>query len=79
MAGNLDPIVADVTAAVDVEKSATILINGFQKRLDDGINAALAAGATPNEIAQLSTLSKDLKATSDDLAAAVAANTPAAP
>lgn len=76
MAGNLDPIVADVTAAVDVEKSATLLINGFQKRLDDGIAAALAAGATANEVAQLSALSKDLKATSDDLAAAVAANTP---
>lgn len=76
MAGNLDPIVADVTAAVDVEKSATILINGFQKRLDDGIAAALAAGATSTEVAQLKELSNNLKATNADLSAAVAANTP---
>lgn len=79
MAGNLDPIVADVTAAVDVEKSATILINGFQKRLDDGIAAALAAGASQTEIKALSDLSANLKATSADLSAAVVANTPAAP
>lgn len=76
MAGNLDPIVADVTKAIEVEKSAAILIKGFQKRLDDGIKAALAAGATKEEVAQLTTFSTDLKATSDDLAAAVAANTP---
>lgn len=75
--GNLDPVVADVTAAIDVEKSATILINGFQKRLDDGIAAALAAGATATEVQALSTLSADLKANNAALSAAVAANTPA--
>lgn len=79
MAGNLDPIVADVTAAVDVEKSATILINGFQKRLDDGIAAALKAGATANEVVQLKELSNNLKTTSAELSTAVAANTPGAP
>ncbi len=79
MAGNLDPVVADVTAATDVEKSATILINGFQARLDAGIAAALAAGATATEVAQLKTLSADLKAASTDLATAVTANTPAQP
>lgn len=74
--GNLDPIVAQVTASTDVEKSATLLITGFQARLDAGIAAALAAGASATEIKVLSDLSANLKATTADLAAAVKANTP---
>lgn len=75
----LDPIVADVTDAITVEKSATILINGFQSRLAAGIAAALAGGATADELKVLTTLDTDLKASKADLAAAVTANTPAAP
>lgn len=74
----LDPIVADVTDAITVEKSATILINGFQSRLAAGIAAALAGGATADELKVLTTLDTDLKASKSDLAAAVTANTPAA-
>lgn len=80
MANNtLDPVVADVTDAITVEKSATILINGFQQRLADGIAAALAGGATAAELQVLTTLDTDLKASKAALAAAVSANTPAVP
>lgn len=63
-----------VTNTVGVEASAAALINGFQVRLDEAI-AANDAG----DNSKLTQLSADLKASSDALAAAVAANTPPAP
>lgn len=66
----LDTLTAQVKANTDAEGSAIVLINGFTARLD----AAIAAGNP----AALTQLSADLKSSSDALAAAVVANTPAA-
>lgn len=69
-----DEIEAQVTSTTSVEGSAAALINGFQTRLDAAIAANDAGDNT-----KLTQLSTDLKTSSDALAAAVAANTPAAP
>lgn len=65
----IDDLTAQITANEDVEDSALALINGFAARL-------AAAGVDPVKLKQLQ---DDLKAHADALAAAVAANTPAAP
>ncbi len=72
-------LTAQVAANTDVEKSALALINGFSARLDAAIAAATAAGATPAQLKALADLSTTVKSSDDELAAAVAANTPAAP
>jgi hypothetical protein len=73
-----NPIVADLVASVTnargVMSSATTLINGFQAKLDAAIAAAVANGATAEELAPLTELSAGVKADADALAAAVAAN-----
>jgi hypothetical protein len=63
-----DDLAAQVAATTTVDGSALVLINGFAARL-------AAAGVDPVKLAQLQS---DLKTNSDQLAAAVAANTPAA-
>ena len=75
---DLSGIKSQVETTTSVEASAAALINGFQSKLD----AAIAEAVTANDNADLSALtdlSNELKASSDDLASAVAANTPAAP
>lgn len=69
MAGELDALTAEVANNTTVEKSALALINGFAAQL-------AAAGTDP---VKLKALSDSLKANDDELAAAVAANTPPAP
>lgn len=64
----------EVSRNRSVDESAAALINGFQARLDEAI-AANDAG----DNSKLTALSSDLRSSSDALAAAVAANTPAAP
>jgi hypothetical protein len=71
----LSALEASVTNAVTVNSSAAALINGFQQRLTDAIAAALANGATAEELAPVQAEADALKASSDSLAAAVAANT----
>ncbi len=73
----IDALTAQVTASETVEASATLLINGFQARLQAAIDKATAGGATAAQLAPLTQLSADLKTNSDALAAAVAANTDA--
>jgi hypothetical protein len=70
-----DAVAADST----VHGSATALITGFAQRMADGIAAALAAGATQDQLQSLSDTISAIKAGSSGLADAVAANTPAAP
>jgi hypothetical protein len=65
----LDDVVAKVKNEGDVIDSAVALINGFKDKLD----AALASGADPEVLQKLS---DDIGASTDKLAAAVAANTP---
>jgi ABC-type transporter Mla subunit MlaD len=67
--GNLDALTAQVTANTTVIGSALTLINGFAAQL-------AAAGTDP---AKLADLANQLKTQDDALAAAVAANTIAAP
>lgn len=74
-----NPILADVTTkvtkATTVEASAEALINGFQGRLQAAVDAAIANGATAEELVPVSDLVNALDTESDALAAAVAANT----
>lgn len=69
---------AQVTAATTVEDSATTLITGFAARMQAAVDAALANGATAAELAPVQAEVTALKTSSDALAAAVTANTPAA-
>ncbi len=68
---------AEVAEEVTVMKSAEALISGFAARLQAGIDAALAGGATATELAALAQLKTDLDTGGTALAAAVEANTPA--
>lgn len=68
MAQEIDDLTNQVTENVTVEGSAIVLINGFAARLE-------AAGTDPVKLTQLK---NDLKTSASALAAAVAANTPAA-
>lgn len=70
MAGELDALKAAVTRDTEVESSAVALLQGLKAALD----AAIAS----NDPAALTALSASLGKSTDDLAAAVAANTPAA-
>lgn len=69
MAQDISALEAEVAEEVDIMKSAETLISGFADRLRD-------AGADP---AKLAKLQSDLDTQGSALAAAVAANTPAAP
>ena len=75
----IDNLETQVASNVTVEGSATTLINGFQAQLAAGIANALAGGATATQLTDLNTLNTNLQASAALLAAAVAANTPAAP
>lgn len=72
MAADFSQLEAEVSRNASVDASAAALINGFQTRLDEAI-AANDAG----DNSKLTALSADLRSSSDALAAAVAANTPA--
>lgn len=74
----LQELTDEVAEEVTIMNSATVLINGFAARLQAGIDAALAGGATAEELAVLSTLKTDLDTQGTALAAAVSANTPEA-
>ena len=71
MAGELDNLTAQVAANSEVIDSAIVLIQGIKAALDAAI-----AGGNP---AALQSLSDALGAKDAELAAAVEANTPAAP
>lgn len=71
-------LTAQVNKANTVEKSAQTLIEGIKARIDSAVSAALANGATQEQLQPLSDLGTALDTESDSLAAAVQANTPAA-
>lgn len=78
----LDTQIAQLTAQVandtTVEGSAITLLNSIPTLIQNAINTALANGATPAELSELSGLSSTLTANAANLAAAVTANTPVA-
>lgn len=69
MANELEDLKAAVAKDTQVDQSAITLLNGLKTALD----AAIASG----DPAQLKALSDQLGTNANDLAAAVAANTPA--
>ncbi len=77
-----NPVLQKLTDQVEVNKSvegsAKVLIDGFGARLQAAVDAALANGATEAELAPVQAEVDALAASSADLAASVAANTPAA-
>ena len=72
----LEAQVAENTA---VEASAVIALNGVAARIQAAVDAALANGATAEELAPVQAEVDALNASAVALAAAVAANTPADP
>lgn len=68
-----------VTASTTVMASAVTLINGFSARLDAAVQAALAGGATADQLAPITDEVAAMKSSADALAAAIQANTPATP
>jgi hypothetical protein len=76
----LDALSAEVATNTTVEGSTKTLIQGLSAQLTAALAAASSAGATPDQLAELTTLQTTLAANDADLAAAVAANTqPPAP
>jgi hypothetical protein len=73
--GNLTAQVAQTTS---VDASAKVLIDGFAARMQAAVDAALSNGATAEELAPVQAEVDALTQSSSDLAASVAANTPAA-
>ena len=71
MAGELDTLEASVTRSKTVEGSAITLMQGLKGALD----AAIASG----DMTRVQAISDGIGANTDALAAAVVANTPAAP
>ena len=69
----LDQLAAQVAATIDVEKSAVALIMGFAARLEAAVAAALAGGATAEQLAPVTDEIAAMKSSADALAAAVAA------
>ncbi len=70
----IDALAIQVTATNTVIDSAVLLINGIAQRLTDAVAAALAGGATAEELQPVTDEIAALKTKSDALAAAVAAN-----
>lgn len=70
---------AEVAANTTVEKSAVALLQGLSAQLAAAIAAAAAAGATPAQLQALTDLNTALNTNDQDLANAIAANTPQPP
>jgi hypothetical protein len=75
---DLSELKDDVAELTTVDQSAIALINGIQGQIAAAVAAAQAAGATPAQLQSLSDLHTAISAQKDAMAAAVAANTPAA-
>lgn len=70
----LTDLAAAVTKAKGAMESATTLINGIAARVQAAVDAALANGATAEELAPVSQLVTDLNTDADVLSSAVVAN-----
>ena len=70
---------AEVTRQKTIKDSVIALINGIPALITDAVAKATAAGATPAQLAAFDQVSAAIKASDDDLAAAVAANVPPTP
>lgn len=75
---NIDPLIAQVKSNDDVVDSAILWINGSNARIQTAIDASLALGASAAELKPLTDELAVQKTKVDAIAAAIAANTPAA-
>lgn len=75
----LDDLSSKVEANTSVEQSAVALLNGLSAQVAAAIEAAKNAGASDAQVQAFSDLRASLDTSTQDLAAAVAANTPASP
>jgi hypothetical protein len=75
----LDALTTEVTGAITVMDGATTLILGFNDRLSAAVAAALANGATAEQLAPIQSEIDAMAAAADALAAAVAAVPPPTP
>ncbi len=72
---NITALKSKVDGLTTVVGSAVTLINGISGMIQVAVQAALAQGATPAQLQDLTDLSARLDAQSSSLAAAVASNT----
>lgn len=79
MSDQVQKLQDEITAIETVVDSATAFVNGVPALIQAGVDKAIAAGATAEQLQPLVDLGDALKAKSDALAAAIVANTPAAP
>lgn len=75
----LDDLAAQVAASTAVEAAAVQLVNGIAGRVQAAVDAAVAGGASADDLKPVQDEVTALKASADALSAAVVANTPAAP
>lgn len=75
----LDALAAQVAVNTSVEGSALQLINGIAARVQAAVDAALAGGATADDLAPIQAEVDSMKASAQALADAITANTPVAP
>lgn len=75
----VDQFVAQIESTKTVMASGTALISGILARIQNAVDAALAGGATAADLAPVQDEITTLKAATDDMAAAILANTPSAP
>ena len=76
---NIAQLQQTVSADTTVVQSAVSLINGIAQQIADAIAAAMAAGASADELKALTDLQTAVQTNTQQLADAVQANTPAAP
>ncbi len=79
MAADLSNTIAEMTASKTVMDSATTFVGSVPGLLQTAVDAALANGATADELQPVTDLGDQLQASADALAAALAANTPQGP
>lgn len=75
---DIDAATANVTKAKTVVEGATIFVQSVPGMIDNAVKAAIANGATEEQLQPLTALSEQLSASSDALSAAILANTPQA-
>ena len=75
----IDGLIDQVNKTQDVMASGTTLINGIADRVQAAVDQALANGATAEQLAPVQAEVDELKARTQEMADAIAANTPAQP
>ncbi len=79
MAADLTNTIAEMTASKSVMDGATVFVGTVPGLVQAAADAAIANGATADQLKPVTDLGDQLKASSDALAAALAANTPQGP